>query len=253
VLIRQVEMLQWREVRLGGQLHYEMDWVDRPLASETFSQPVGHRNPGAFPIQGQRFEAGVVRLGGFTLVSTLARQLPGSVPVLPQMDVLPANLAASFSRDGNYLVTSAQPANPRLGDIRISWQAVPRQALTVLAEVSGGKLVPISSDETAQRFDIQLGEHSLVDLMPQLPAPPAAAMLRRELAIVLSLLGGVLLLWRPERSRMERLRGAAAGALSVAAVGAVIWLGNDGSAALAWMTLALLALIVLLWRRRSPR
>ncbi|MET0331011.1 MAG: TMEM43 family protein [Dyella sp.] len=253
VLIRQVEMLQWREVRIGDQLHYEMDWVDRPLASENFSQPAGHRNPGAFPIQGQRFEAGAVRLGGFILAPALVQQLPGSVPVVPHMDALPANLAASFSLHGNYLVTSAQPATPRLGDLRISWRAVPRQVLTVLAAVTAGTLAPISSGEDAHRFDIQLGERPLIDVMPQLPPPPTGVAVRRELAIVLGLLGGALLLWRPGRSLMAQLRGAAAGVLPVAVIGAVIWLGSDRVAVLAWLTLALLALIVLLWRRRDPR
>jgi hypothetical protein len=253
VLIRHVEMFQWREVRIGDQLHYEMDWADRPLASATFSQPAGHRNPGAFPLQGQRFEAGAVRLAGFTLAPALVQRLPGSVPVAPQIDALPANLAASFSLYQNYLVTSTQPASPRLGDLRISWEAVPQQALTVLAQVVGGKLVPATADEDAHRFDIQLGDRDLADLMPQLPAPPAAVNLQRVLAIVFGLLGGALLLWRPDRRLIDRLPGATVGVLPVAAVGAVIWLGNDWSAALAWLTLALLALIVLLWRRRSTR
>jgi hypothetical protein len=253
VLIRHVEMLQWREVRVGDQLHYEMDWVDRPLASAQFGQPAGHRNPGAFPIQGQRFEAGAVALAGFTLAPALVRRLPGSVPVVPRVEALPANLAASFSLRGNYLVTSAQPASPRLGDLRISWEAVPRQALTVLARVADGQLVPATTDADAHGFDIQLGERALVDLMPQLPTPPAAVTLRRELAIVLGLLGGMLLLWRPARSLMDRLRGAAAGVLPVAAIGALIWLDNDWHAALAWLTLALLALIMLLWRQRYRR
>ena len=253
VLIRHVEMLQWREVRIGDQLHYEMDWADQPLASATFSQPAGHHNPGAFPVQSQRFEAGAVRLAGFTLAPALVRRLPGSMTVAPRMDALPANLAASFSLHGNYLMTSAQPASPRLGDLRISWEAVPRQALTVLARLTAGQLAPASSGDDAHGFDIQLGERALVDLMPQLPAPPTALMLRRELAIVLGLLGGMLLFWRPARALVDRLRGAAAGVLPVATVGAVSWLGNDWPAALAWLTLALLALIMLLWRRRLRR
>jgi len=39
VLVRNVEMFQWREVRIGDEVHYEQDWVGRPIDASHFEHP----------------------------------------------------------------------------------------------------------------------------------------------------------------------------------------------------------------------
>ena len=85
VLTRHVEMFQWREVRIGGGVHYELDWVDRPIDASHFEHPAGHANPGSFPVVGKQFDAGLVRMGGFKLAPVLLHALPGSQRVTPDM------------------------------------------------------------------------------------------------------------------------------------------------------------------------
>ena len=141
VLVRHVEMFQWREIRIGDSVHYEMDWVDRPLDSSHFEDPRGHANPASFPISGKQFDAGLVQMGGFKLGPLLQHALPGSEQVAPDPKSLPENLAASFTLYQNHLVTSARPDDPRLGDLRVSWDEVPLQQLTIVGRLDGDRLV----------------------------------------------------------------------------------------------------------------
>lgn len=248
VLVRHVEMFQWREVRVAGDVHYEQDWVDRPLDASRFEKPAGHANPGAFPIQGKQFDAGLVKIGGYALAPALLHALPGGDLIGPDLKTLPANLAASFSSFGDYLVTSANPAHPRLGDLRVSWEAVPVQVLTVFARPQGDLLVPASDAADGKGYDVQVGDRRLIDVLPDVPEPPVFAVARRVLAVLLASLGVFLLL----RSRMSDhhapLIALGGGVLLAGAVAGVMWLGKDLQASAYWFVLAVAGLAVVVWR-----
>ncbi|HXP00444.1 MAG TPA: TMEM43 family protein [Luteibacter sp.] len=248
ILIRHVEMFQWREITVGGATHYELDWVDRPVDATNFAKPAGHVNPGAFPIQGRQFEAGEVKLGNFKLSETVLRAFPGRVNVSPDEKALPPNLAATFQRVGDALVTSSKPANPRLGDLRVSWEAVPLQSMTVLARIDGDTLVPATpSREGDDGFDVQVGERSLLDVLPALPEPPQAVLLTRIAAFVLATLGAFLLACT-SRLRRDPLFAIGIGAVVVPAVAGVMWLAGDAMAASVWLLVAVLGAGLAIWR-----
>lgn len=247
ILIRHVEMFQWREITVGGATHYELDWVDRPVDATNFAKPAGHVNPGAFPIQGRQFEAAEVKLGNFKLSEPVLRAFPGRVSVPPDEKILPPNLAATFQRVGDALVTSSKPANPRLGDLRVSWEAVPLQSMTVLARIDGDTLVPAPSRDGDNGFDVQVGERSLLDVLPALPEPPQAVLLLRIAAFVLATFGAYMLACT---SRLQRdpLFALGIGAVVVAAVAGVMWLAGDAMAASVWLLVAVLGAGLAIWR-----
>lgn len=248
VLLRHVEMFQWREVRVGGDVHYEQDWVDRPLDASRFERPAGHANPGAFPVQGKQFDAGLVKIGGYALAPELLHALPGGERIAPDMKALPANLAASFSRYGDYLVTSANPDHPRLGDLRVSWEAVPVQVVTIFARPQGDLLVPAADAPDGKGYDVQVGDRRLVDVLPDVPEPPVFAVARRVLAMLLAGIG-VLLLLSGRMSAGQALPIAlGAGVLLAAAVAGVMWLGKDLQASAYWFVLSVAGLAVVVWR-----
>jgi hypothetical protein len=247
ILIRHVEMFQWREITVGGASHYELDWVDRPVDASTFAKPAGHVNPGAFPIQGRQFEAGEVKLGNFKLSEPVLRSFPGRVGVPPDEKALPANLAATFQRVGDALVTSSKPANPRLGDLRVSWEAVPLQSMTVLARIDGDTLVPAPSRDGDDGFDVQVGERSLLDVLPALPEPPQAVLWVRIAAFVSATLGA-LLLANTSRLHRDLLFAIGIGAVVVSAVAGVMWLAGDAMAASVWLLVAVLGAGMSIWR-----
>jgi hypothetical protein len=247
ILIRHVEMFQWREITVGGATHYELDWVDRPVDATSFAQPAGHVNPGAFPIQGRQFEAGEVKLGNFKLSEPILRAFPGRAGVPPDEKSLPPNLAATFQRVEDALVTSGKPANPRLGDLRVSWEAVPLQSMTVLARIDGDTLVPASSRDGDNGFDVQVGERSLLDVLPALPEPPQAVLWVRIAAFVLAAVGALLLACT-SRLRRDVLFAIGIGAVVVSAVAGVMWLAGDAMAASVWLLVAVLGGGLSIWR-----
>lgn len=114
-LRRQVEMAQWRRVD-GG---FALAWSEAPVDSGGF--PVQYRNPGAFELQGRTWSAEVVLADGYPLDPAAVEALGAWRPLAPDPDALPPNLAATFQPDGEGLSTSADPAAPLAGDLRIHW------------------------------------------------------------------------------------------------------------------------------------
>lgn len=252
VLVRHVEMFQWREIRIGDSVHYELDWVDRPLDASHFKEPAGHTNPASFPLSGKQFDAGLVRLGGFKLSPPLLHALPGSEQAAPDMKRLPENLAASFTPYQDYLVSSAHPGDPRLGDLRVSWDAVPLQEITVVARIDGDRLVAAADAADGKGYDVEVGNVPLLDVFPDLPVPPAHLMSERILAVLLAALGAFLLLVT-HRSRGDVLLALALGALTVGTVASVLWLGSDALMLCAWAAVALSGLAGAIWRLQRVR
>jgi hypothetical protein len=247
VLIRHVQMFQWHEVSYGGPPSYELDWEDHPIDSSRFAHPEGHANPGKFPLDSAQFDAGAVRLNDFVLDPALVHALSGSQPISPDLRSLPSNLAASFSLFNNTLVTSAVPSNPQAGDLRVSWEAVPVQDVTVVAKVNGNRLVPATDAADGVGFAVQSGDVSLADIFPDLPVPPDYSWLRRLGAILLATLGSALLL-RWHYQRIDPILAPAIAVLVIGAVDAVLWLGNDNGLAAWWLLLMLIGIALTAWR-----
>jgi hypothetical protein len=247
VLVRHVEMYQWREVRIGDQVHYEVDWVDRPVDSSRFAQPKGHENPGAFPVEGKQFDAGLVRMNGLALAPALVHALPGEEPLAPDMKNLPSNMAATFTLHDGYLVTSARPGDPRLGDIRVSWQTVPVQTVTVFARVNGDRLVPAGDAADGKGFDVQVGERRLDDVLPDVPPAPTWLWLRRIASVLLGVLGAFLLL---QGTRREPVLAFGVGLAIIAAVAGGCWVGDDAMLAAGWLLAVVAGLGLVAWRLR---
>ncbi len=252
VLIRHVDMFQWRERPLGSEVSYELAWVDHLIDASRFAQPAGHGNPASLPLTNKQFVAGRVQLGGFALAPELIRALPGSAVVPPDLKSLPANLAASFGPYQNYLTTSAQPVSPRVGDLRVSWEKIPLQPVTVFARIAGKQLVPAADAPDGKGYAIELGDVSPQASMPDAPVPPAYAMARHVAAVLLAAVGAFALLLAGNR-RGDPLLALGLGALVVGASSTVLWLGHDMSAMAVWSVLTLFGAALTVWRLRRKR
>jgi hypothetical protein len=152
-LVRKVEAFQWKETshsetrkKLGGgeetitTYTYSTEWTDTPVDGSSFKQPNGHRNP-PVPVASQTFTAPKVQLGDFTLTSGQA----GSLGKTQARPVQPAELAAVRAAAGNgqaqildgRVYVGADPARPKVGDFRISYEVAPAGEATVVARQSG--------------------------------------------------------------------------------------------------------------------
>lgn len=248
-LIRKVEMFQWNETKYGGQRNYELDWFDHAIDSSTFNNPTGHPNPGAFPIGPARFDSSDVTVAGFKLAPELIHLISGPESFDPDLSHLPANMAATFQAHAGLLVTSADPARPRVGDLRISWMRIAPSRVTVFARGRDGTLVPAHDPKGDPIAQVMLGQHSLTDVLTDAPQPPHFKWARRVLAVLLAWAGVAWLL--PHGFRRDRLLSLAIAIVPLAVLAAVYWFGVRTMAAGILIAVAVLATVVATWRARS--
>ncbi|WEN14636.1 TMEM43 family protein [Rhodanobacter sp. AS-Z3] len=247
VLVRHVEMFQWREIKVGDSVHYELDWVDHLLDAGHFVDRKGHANPVGFPVSGKQFDAGLVQVGGFKLGPILLHGMPGTSRLTPDITALPDNLAASFTRYQNYLVTSAKPGDPRLGDVRVSWDEVPLQQMTFVGRIDGDRLVAATDAADGKGYVVQLGNVPVLDIFPDLPVPPEFVWTWRLLSVVLASLGAFALI-AAKRGRGDPQLAAGLGAAAVGAVASVLWLHADTTVMGGWLAFVLAGLALVTWR-----
>lgn len=151
-LERKAEMFQWREIKeskteksVGGgettttTYRYVKEWADHPIASSEFKKPEGHGNP-TMPYRGATYNA-PAQLGAFTLGDGQIGKLDDFRPFAPQF-VGRVATPEGFHALGDYLYRGASLENPALGDMRVSFRAVPSQAVTVVAAQSGRGFSP---------------------------------------------------------------------------------------------------------------
>lgn len=250
VLNRHVEMFQWREISIGDNVHYELDWVDHLIDAAGFKHPVRHGNPTSFPLKSRQFVSSLVQMGGFQLGPTLVRALPGSSLITPDSAALPENLAASFSKFGDYLITSANPSQPQLGDVRVSWEEVPLRQMTIVARVDGSRLVAATDATDGKGYQVQVGDVSLLDLFPDLPIPPDFLWTRRILAVLLAALGAFAALSAQRQPRHDPMLALGLGALLVGAIASVLWMDGSKTMLSGWLVLTLAGLGLTAWRLR---
>jgi Transmembrane protein 43 len=248
-LVRKVEMFQWNETRFGGERSYQMDWFDHPIDASTFVKPAGHENPGAFPIGAARFDSSNVTVAGFKLAPALVRLIAGPQSFEPDLSHVPANMAATFQVHDGALVTSADPAHPQVGDLRISWMRVAPSAISVFARDRDGALVPAQDSEGNPIAQVMIGKLSLTDVLADAPQPPHFKWARRIFAVLLAWAGATMLL--PRSRRRDRVLSLAIAVVPLAAIAAVCWFDVRMPASMMLVLVAIVAALVVLWRWRN--
>lgn len=150
-LVRSVEMYQWREEKqsqkrkkLGGgeatttTYTYRTGWSSAAVDSADFRQPDGHRNPGRFPWDSQTIVADSVTLGVFTLPRDLVAMISAREPLRIEAGSgarLTADSAVRIADGGLY--RGGNPDSPAVGDVRIRYEIVRPQVVSVVAVQRG--------------------------------------------------------------------------------------------------------------------
>ena len=138
VLLRNVEMYQWREHCTGATCNYDVGW-GVPADSRKFRESKGHENPPA-PFAAAQFAAPGLKLGAFGVNAALlvAQHAPRAYPVSDAG--LPPNLAASFSASNGTLYAGGDPAHPQVGMLRVSYRIIALGAATLEGAQHGERL-----------------------------------------------------------------------------------------------------------------
>ncbi len=165
-LSREAEMYQWKEEThaqsqqsVGGSkttettYTYQRVWSAQPINSGQFKVRDGHQNP-SMEVRPAIFDGGDVRLGAYRVDPPLLNKLATFTP-LPVQSAPPAGYQASG--DGFY---RGQDANqPAVGDVRVTFAAIPAQTISVAAAQSGGVL---AAYRDANGYTIALAEPGVV-------------------------------------------------------------------------------------------
>lgn len=184
-LRRKVEMYQWQETaktkkqkKVGGGTKkvttytYDTIWSEKAISSSGFNKKAGHENPGAIPFDGGSWWAEPITVGGFTLSKDLADDVNNwqSVTVTDeQLAALDESLkpglvvvggdfyksAAPAAADGT--TPAPNPANPVVGDVRITFEANQPAEVSVLGKQTGKNLGAFETSGGYNVADLRMG------------------------------------------------------------------------------------------------
>ena len=179
-LRRVVEMYQWHESStseteedFGGgtttttTYTYSKEWSTDPINSNEFYEPYGHDNP-SMQISGEELEAQQVTLGLFTLSKYFVGRMNNYQP-LPLAEKKQAQVLEKLSAylggkktqtHGDYYYVSQNPSLPQVGDLRIQFEIVSPEMISVVAEQAGHSL---DTYITQQDYSLEFLDFPLVD------------------------------------------------------------------------------------------
>lgn len=160
-LRRDVEMYQWKEEsksetkkKLGGgeetttTYTYSKVWSSSLLDSSKFQKPDGHTNPESLPVESETFTAEGIHVGKFQLPESLTGLISNFVsrPVTKAeaQAAAKAHSAEIEATTGGLLYVGANPQQPALGDLRITFQMAPSGPVSIIAGQIGETFEPFT-------------------------------------------------------------------------------------------------------------
>jgi hypothetical protein len=159
-LRRKVEMYQWKE-ETNSATQQSMDdspptqptysyhrvWSENAIGSGTFHHMSGHVNP-VMPMHSATFDSAAATLGAYRVETEVLDQIsdfsPLAVarpPTMPSYS-LPFFFVRPYVAEGGALYRGHDLANPSIGDLRVTFEAVYSQVFSVVATQLGSTLAP---------------------------------------------------------------------------------------------------------------
>jgi hypothetical protein len=191
-LKRRVEMYQWKEKReskerktLGGgtetvtEYRYEQTWDDEYIDSSRFEHPQGHANPSGLPLASARQSAERASLGAFELDARITAQFDDWRKLSPSDGT---TLPEGFRRTQDGYYRGADPASPKVGDVRVRFEYVPEGVYSLVAKQVGSGLA---------EYPTQAGNAILLVEQGAMPAEQMFAAAQRRNSILTWILRGV--------------------------------------------------------------
>ena len=184
-LNRKVEMYAWDEDEDDDSYSYNTEWTTSPASSSGFEYPAGHENP-AMPYQAATLYAHTGQVNGHTFDPARAHLTGAESIVLGEEVRLPqwGHVEGMYLYIGYYGFVA--PSRPAVGDVRISYTAVPAGGtVTLYGLLQGDRVDPFIQDK-AQLYGIWGGSHA-----------EALATMHREYVMIgwAMRVGGFLLMW----------------------------------------------------------
>jgi Transmembrane protein 43 len=146
-LSRSVEMYQWKEETsshsqqsVGGlkttqtTYTYQHAWSDEPIASGQFKVRDGHQNP-PMQVRSATFNTAEVKVGAYRVDPSLLDKVTTFTPLQPQ-----SAPTAGYQVSGDGFYQGKNSGRPAIGDLRVTFTAIPTQTVSVAGARSNGVL-----------------------------------------------------------------------------------------------------------------
>ncbi len=172
-LTRSVEMYQWHESKetktekkIGGgetKTHtytYKKEWSSSLIDSSGFKKPEGRRNPASMPLGELKLINEDIKVGAFSIPSGLASGLSDAddLKITPQQNFgLSAQFATLYKVQPDGSLYKGTPENPAIGDVRIFYETVPAQEVSIIAAQNGNTVAQHQTTEDRTTFLIASG------------------------------------------------------------------------------------------------
>jgi len=179
-LIRSVEMYQWKEEeksekrkKLGGgeetvtTYSYSKEWSSGRIDSSQFKKPEGHENPEAPPFESTTLVADPVKVGAHKLSAEQVGKLNDAVDFpleASAAEKLPADLQGKIKVASGKFYIGANAASPALGDVRITYQVVKPDTVSLAAVQTGDSFSPYQAKAGDQILLVQTGNHTAAEM-----------------------------------------------------------------------------------------
>jgi hypothetical protein len=151
-------MYQWEEdkktekqKKLGGgeetvtRYTYERKWSEKAIDSSRFRNAADHRNPPMPSTTSRSFAAPDAKLGGFALNERVISMLPArdkfEAPA-SAINQARAKLGPRTRIEQGMVYAGANPDQPVVGDVRVSWELLPVTAVSVVARQTQSTFSP---------------------------------------------------------------------------------------------------------------
>lgn len=163
-LKRVVEMYQWKESCETDEddkttCTYEQVWEDSLIDSSDFKEP-GHTNPTTMPYASEEYIADNVKLGAYILPEELIKKLSCN----RKKDNTELTQEYNKSVEGlnvvdNY-ITNVKDNNAAIGNIRISYEYLDSETVSVMAVQDGNSFVAFTSKTGKDVYKIMKGNYT---------------------------------------------------------------------------------------------
>jgi len=165
-LRRDVEMYQWTESSTYEQVgpvrattySYRTEWSAEPVPSSSFRHPANHKNP-PMPVQTTVLWADA-HCGAYAIGPDLLHKLHDFRPVAPTR--IP--IRGRWKRTATGLYLGANPAEPHVGDLRVTFREIPTGPVSIVGGVRKGRLGSYTTPKHTSIAEIELGSHPAADL-----------------------------------------------------------------------------------------
>jgi hypothetical protein len=174
-LRRNIEVYQWKEKKesksrdkIGGgketvtTYSYEKVWSPDLIKSSSFKNPEDHQNPPALEVPKKEFVAKNVTLGQFKLSPAIISKIPGDEVLEAteqQLTEVSERIQSKLKVNGDRFYLGGDPANPEIGDEKISITVLRPGTVSIVAKQTGQTFEPFV---TSNGREIELVESGSV-------------------------------------------------------------------------------------------